>query len=94
MKRVGALVVGLAGSIKLVWSPLETCGLLSNWRPASLNKNKLLRGGAGSKYEAVVYAAGPLVFCPSHLGVLKIFSLRNFCGNHFELGSNGGKFFS
>ncbi|XLS64251.1 hypothetical protein HN51_024225 [Arachis hypogaea] len=57
--------------VKLVWSPLETCGLLSNVNygltGAPLRyENKLLRGGAGSNYEAVVYAAGPLAFRPSH----------------------------
>ncbi|XP_061351757.1 non-classical arabinogalactan protein 30-like [Gastrolobium bilobum] len=53
--------------VKLVWSPLESCSLLSNVNYA-LNgaplryENKKLHG---SIYEAVIYAAGPLAFRPS-----------------------------
>ncbi|KAL9332634.1 hypothetical protein ACSQ67_002244 [Phaseolus vulgaris] len=52
---------------KPVWSPLESCSLLSNvnygLNGAPLRyENKRLHG---SKYEAVIYAAGPLAFRPS-----------------------------
>ncbi|XP_057739423.1 non-classical arabinogalactan protein 30 [Arachis stenosperma] len=53
--------------VKPIWSPLESCNLLSNLN-YGLNgallrfENKRLRG---SKYEAVIYAAGPLAFRPS-----------------------------
>ncbi|KAJ1426343.1 Pollen protein Ole e I like [Sesbania bispinosa] len=53
--------------VKPVWSPLESCSLLSNVN-YSLNgaplryENKRLHG---SNYEAVIYAAGPLAFRPS-----------------------------
>lgn len=52
---------------KLVWSPVESCSLLSNVNYA-LNgtplryENKRLHG---SNYEAVIYAAGPLAFRPT-----------------------------
>ncbi|MED6221222.1 hypothetical protein PIB30_052464 [Stylosanthes scabra] len=54
--------------VKPIWSPIESCNLLSNLNyglnGASLRfENKRLRG---SKYEAVIYAAGPLAFCPSN----------------------------
>ncbi|KAK7276415.1 hypothetical protein RIF29_17554 [Crotalaria pallida] len=54
--------------VKLVWSPIETCSLLSNVNDA-LNgaalrfKNKRLHG---TRYEAVIYTAGPLAFRPSN----------------------------
>lgn len=53
--------------VKPVWSPLESCSLLSNvnygLNGAPLRyENKKLHG---SKYEAVIYAAGPLAFRPS-----------------------------
>ncbi|XP_027368520.1 non-classical arabinogalactan protein 30-like [Abrus precatorius] len=53
--------------VKPVWSPLESCNLLSNVNYA-LNgaplryENKRLHA---SNYEAVIYAAGPLAFRPS-----------------------------
>jgi len=52
--------------VKPVWSPLEGCSLLANVN-YGLNgsplryENKRLRG---SRYEAVIYAAGPLAFHP------------------------------
>ncbi|MED6156797.1 hypothetical protein PIB30_017791 [Stylosanthes scabra] len=57
--------------VKLVWSPLESCGLLSNVNyglsGAPLRyENKRLHGGGGSNYEAVIYAAGPLAFRPTN----------------------------
>ncbi|KAE9604749.1 hypothetical protein Lal_00011083 [Lupinus albus] len=53
--------------VKPVWSPLESCSFLSNvnygLNGAKLRfEDKILRG---SKYEAVIYAAGPLAFRPS-----------------------------
>ncbi|CAL0304741.1 unnamed protein product [Lupinus luteus] len=53
--------------VKPVLSPLESCSLLSNvnygLNGAKLRyEDKILRG---SRYEAVVYAAGPLAFRPS-----------------------------
>ncbi|OIV98413.1 hypothetical protein TanjilG_16740 [Lupinus angustifolius] len=53
--------------VKPVWSPLESCSLLSNvnygLNGAKLRyEDKVLRG---SRYEAVIYAAGPLAFRPS-----------------------------
>ncbi|XP_061351655.1 non-classical arabinogalactan protein 30-like [Gastrolobium bilobum] len=53
--------------VKLVWSPLESCNLLSNvnydLNGAPLRyENRRLHG---SNYEAVFYAAGPLAFRPS-----------------------------
>ncbi|KAJ1417706.1 Pollen protein Ole e I like [Sesbania bispinosa] len=53
--------------VKPVWSPLESCNLLSNVN-YGLNgvplryENKRLHG---SNYEAVIYAASPLAFRPS-----------------------------
>ncbi|BAT86459.1 hypothetical protein LR48_Vigan03g299600 [Vigna angularis] len=53
--------------VKPVWSPLESCSLLSNVNygmngaPLRYEKKRL----HGSKYEAVIYAAGPLAFRPS-----------------------------
>lgn len=54
--------------VKPIWSPLQNCSLLSNVNNgingATLRyDNKRLRG---TKYEAVVYEAGPLAFRPSH----------------------------
>lgn len=53
--------------VKPVWSPLESCSLLSNvnygLNGARLRyENKRLHG---SNYEAVIYAASPLAFHPS-----------------------------
>ncbi|KAK7281115.1 hypothetical protein RIF29_08824 [Crotalaria pallida] len=53
--------------VKPVWSPLESCSLLSNVNyglngaPLRYEDKRL----HGSRYEAVVYAAGPLAFRPS-----------------------------
>ncbi|CAL0327919.1 unnamed protein product [Lupinus luteus] len=54
--------------VKPVWSPLESCNFLSNvnygLNGASLRyEDKRL---VGSRYEAIIYAAGPLAFHPSH----------------------------
>ncbi|AES71211.1 hypothetical protein MtrunA17_Chr3g0113941 [Medicago truncatula] len=52
--------------VKPIWSPLEGCSLLANVN-YGLNgsplryENKILRG---RRYEAVIYAAGPLAFHP------------------------------
>jgi hypothetical protein len=52
--------------VKPVWSPLESCSVLANVN-YDLNgsplryENKRLRG---SRYEAVIYTAGPLAFHP------------------------------
>ncbi|XP_054794238.1 non-classical arabinogalactan protein 30 [Prosopis cineraria] len=53
--------------VKLVWSSVESCSLLSNVNYALDGaplryENKRLHG---SRYEAVVYAAGPLAFRPN-----------------------------
>ncbi|XP_028803805.1 non-classical arabinogalactan protein 30-like [Neltuma alba] len=52
---------------KLVWSPVESCSVLSNVNYALDGaplryENKRVHG---SRYEAVIYAAGPLAFRPN-----------------------------
>ncbi|XP_058787613.1 non-classical arabinogalactan protein 30 [Vicia villosa] len=52
--------------VKPLWSPLESCVLLSNVN-YGLNGSPLRYESKrlhGSKYEAVIYAAGPLAFHP------------------------------
>ncbi|RVX03008.1 Non-classical arabinogalactan protein 30 [Vitis vinifera] len=54
--------------VKLVYSPLENCNLLSNVNyglygsPLRYENKRLF----GKHYEAVIYAAGPLAFRPAH----------------------------
>ncbi|CAL0320335.1 unnamed protein product [Lupinus luteus] len=53
---------------KPIWSPLESCSLLSNVNygldgsPLRYEDKRLV----GSRYEAIIYAAGPLAFRPSN----------------------------